>query len=56
MMMATTKIFNDDGNQLYVLVWVHSLEAGLHRAFWEKVVWKYAANLQENTHAKVRFQ
>ena len=22
----------------------------------EKVFWKYAANLQENTHAKVRFQ
>ena len=31
-------------------------EAALKRCFWEKVFWKYAANLQENTHAEVRFQ
>ena len=30
-------------------------EASLQRCFLEKVFWKYAANLQENTHAKVRF-
>ena len=29
-------------------------EAALQRCFYEKVFWKYAANLQENTHAKVR--
>ena len=26
------------------------------RCFWEKVFWKYAANLQENTQAEVWFQ
>ena len=30
-------------------------EAVLQRCSWEKVFWKYAANLQENTHAEVRF-
>ena len=30
-------------------------EAALYRSFYEKVLWKYAANLQENTHAKVPF-
>ena len=32
------------------------LDAGLERCSWEKVFWKYAANLQENTHAEVWFQ
>ena len=32
------------------------LEAAIQRCFLEKVFWKYAANLQENTHAEVRFQ
>ena len=31
-------------------------EAAVQRCSWEKVLWKYAANLQENTHAEVRFQ
>ena len=31
-------------------------EAATQRYSWEKMFWKYAANLQENTHAKVRFQ
>ena len=31
-------------------------EAATQRCFKEKVFWKYAANLQENTHAEVRFQ
>ena len=31
-------------------------EAATQRCSWEKVFWKYAANLQENTHAEVRFQ
>ena len=26
------------------------------RCSWKKVFWKYAVNLQKNTHAKVRFQ
>ena len=33
-----------------------STEAALERYSWEKVFWKYGVNLQENTHAKVRFQ
>ena len=31
-------------------------EAALQMCSYKKVFWKYAANLQENTHAKVRFQ
>ena len=34
----------------------NSSEAATQRCSWEKVFWKYAANLQENTHAEVRFQ
>ena len=30
-------------------------EAPIQRCSYEKVFWKYAANLQENTHAEVRF-
>ena len=33
----------------------HRPEAAIQRCSWEKVFWKYAANLQENTHAEVRF-
>ena len=31
-------------------------KAAVQRCAWEKVLWKSVANLQENTHAKVRFQ
>ena len=31
-------------------------EAAVQRCSSEKVFWKYAANLQENTHTKVWFQ
>ena len=31
-------------------------EAATHMSSWEKVFWKYAANLQENIHAEVQFQ
>ena len=31
-------------------------EAAIQRCSYKKVFWKYAANLQENTHAKVWFQ
>ena len=31
-------------------------EAVTQRCSYEKVFWKYAANLQENTHAEVWFQ
>ena len=34
----------------------HSLEAAVQRRSEEKVFWKYATILQENTHAEVRFQ
>ena len=31
-------------------------EAAAQEVFWVKVFWKYAANLQENTHVEVCFQ
>ena len=31
-------------------------EATAQRCSWETVFWKYAADLQENTHVEVRFQ
>ena len=31
-------------------------EAAVNRCSLEKVFWKYAANLQQNTHAEVWFQ
>ena len=31
-------------------------EAALQRCSYKKVFWKYVANLQENSHAKVLFQ
>ena len=31
-------------------------EAAVQRCSLEKVLWKYASNLQENTHAEVRLQ
>ena len=34
----------------------HKSEAAVQRCSLEKVFWKYAANLQENTHAEVWFQ
>ena len=34
---------------------VECLEAPLQGRSWEKVFWKYAANLQENTHAEKWF-
>ena len=41
-------IFYVQGGQL--------LEAAIQRQSLEKKFWKYAANLQENTHVAVRFQ
>ena len=35
---------------------VSSAEAAVKRSSEEKVFWKYAANLQEDIHAKVWFQ
>ena len=32
------------------------LEAAIQRCSYKKVFWKYAANLRDNTHAKVWFQ
>ena len=44
------KIFsNESFRSLYI-------DAALQRCSYEKVLWKYPKNLQENTHAKVRFQ
>ena len=33
-----------------------SLEAALRMCFYKKVFWKYAGNLQENTHVEVLLQ
>ena len=35
---------------------VTKTEAAVQMCSWEKVFWKYTAKLQENTHAKKRFQ
>ena len=35
---------------------MESAEAATQRCSQEKVFWKYAANLQENTHAELWFQ
>ena len=42
--------------QVEVYHGIHYSEAATQRCSYEKVFWKYAANLQENNHAKVRFQ
>ena len=36
----------------WAVYWNWFSEAALQRCSWEKVFWKYAANLQENTHAE----
>ena len=33
-----------------------TMEAAVRRYSWEKVFWKYAANLQESTHVEVWIQ
>ena len=40
----------------YALAQEQYSEAALQRCSEEKVFWKYAANLQENTHAEMWFQ
>ena len=37
----------------YAMVFLDFFEAAIQRWSQEKVFWKYAANLQENTHAEV---
>ena len=39
-----------------LLVKLETSEAAVLRCYEEKMLWKYAANLQENTHAEVWFQ
>ena len=36
--------------------WVGLIEAAVQECSWEKAFLKYAANLEDNTHAKVLFQ
>ena len=48
-------------DQMYVrLGWIRliypSSEVAIQRCSYKKVLWKYAENLQENTHTEVRFQ
>ena len=35
---------------------ITATEAAFQRCSYEKVFWKYVADLQENTHTEVRFQ
>ena len=49
------KIWSLLHHKLFFL-WLNFSEAATHRCSYEKLFWKYAANLQENTHAQVRFQ
>ena len=44
------------GSGSFVFETLHSSEAAIQRCSYEKVFWKYAANLQENTHDEVWFQ
>ena len=44
-------IFNSEENENMA-----ATEAAVQRCFLEKVFWKYAANLQQNTHVEVQFQ
>ena len=39
-----------------ILPYIAYSEVALPRCSYKKVFWKYAANLQENTHADVWFQ
>ena len=45
-----------DTNSVSKIVCLHFTEAVLQRCSYENVFLKYAANLQDNTHAKVQFQ
>ena len=36
--------------------WKELSKAAIQRCSYEKVFWKYAANLQDNTHAEIWFQ
>ena len=45
-----------DTNSVSKIVCLHFTEAVLQRCSYENVFLKYAANLQNNTHAKVQFQ
>ena len=40
----------------YYLIYLQIPEAAFERCSKEKVIWKYAANLQENTHVEAWFQ
>ena len=42
---------NCSADNIFKLVWYVRSEAALQRCPQRKVLWKYAANLQENTHA-----
>ena len=38
------------------ILWKTACNLQIQRCSWEKVFWKYAENLQENTPSEVRFQ
>ena len=52
------KIQNSKKSTVMILAWsVHQLaEVAIQRCSYKLVFWKYAANLQENPYAEVRFQ
>ena len=41
---------------IWFFVFLKKTEAALHRCSYQKMFWKFAANLQENIHTKVRPQ
>ena len=53
----TLKQFVENSKQFWInVIEKQYAEAAIQRCSQEKVFWKYVANLQENTHAKVQFQ
>ena len=43
-------------NYKFILNVYHYFEAAVHKFSYKKMFWKYAANLQHNTHAEVQFR
>ena len=61
MVAAQVMLFDicDETNKvryLFLMMWMSLYRSSHPEVFLSKVFWKYAANLQENTHAEVRFQ
>ena len=53
-MFSVARISLNDNLKAILFKWNPFTEAALQMCFQEKVFWKYAVNLQQNTHAEVR--